>query len=127
MRLEASVTSLSWIPQGAVEGFNRLSFGLGVAHFYPPPPEVLGNLDALEAADRFRMVNRLEGTVVPLKSTVTWATVAVLSRMGAVAVLAGEHQAEQVGDEGGFLLSLNVHPAGHRQQDAPARLLLGRS
>jgi hypothetical protein len=33
MRFESSVTSLSWIPQGAVEGFNRLSFGLGVAHF----------------------------------------------------------------------------------------------
>ena len=63
MRLESSVTSLSWIPQGAVEGFNRLSFGLGVAHFDPPPPEVLGNLDELEAADRFRMVNRLEGWI----------------------------------------------------------------
>jgi hypothetical protein len=43
MRIESSVTSLSWIPQGAVEGFNRLSFGLGVAHFDPPPPEVLGS------------------------------------------------------------------------------------
>jgi hypothetical protein len=45
MRLESSVTSLSWISQGAVEGFNRLSFGLGVAHYDPPPPEVLGDLD----------------------------------------------------------------------------------
>jgi len=36
MRIESSVTSLSWIPQGAVEGFNRLSFGLGVAHYDPP-------------------------------------------------------------------------------------------
>jgi CRP-like cAMP-binding protein len=32
MRIESSVTSLSWIPQGAVEGFNRLSFGIRVAH-----------------------------------------------------------------------------------------------
>jgi hypothetical protein len=32
MRIESSVTSLSWIPLGAVEGFNRLSFGLHVAH-----------------------------------------------------------------------------------------------
>jgi hypothetical protein len=45
MRFESSVTSLSWIPQGAVEGFNRLSFGLGVAHFDSPPPEVLSDLD----------------------------------------------------------------------------------
>jgi hypothetical protein len=59
MRIESSVTSLSWIPQGAVEGFNRLSFGLGVAHYDPPPPEVLGDLDELEATDRFRFANRL--------------------------------------------------------------------
>jgi hypothetical protein len=59
MRLESSVTSLSWIPQGAVEGFNRLSFGRGVAHYDPPPPEVLGDLDDLQAHDRFRFANRL--------------------------------------------------------------------
>jgi Cyclic nucleotide-binding domain len=59
MRIESSVTSLSWIPLGAVEGFNRLSFGLRVAHFDPPPPEVLGDLDELAANDRFRFANRL--------------------------------------------------------------------
>jgi hypothetical protein len=63
MRFESSVTSLSWIPRGAVEGFNRLSFGLGVAHFDPPPPEVLGDLDELQAHDRFRFANRLEAWV----------------------------------------------------------------
>jgi hypothetical protein len=63
MRLESSVTSLSWIPKGAVEGFNRLSFGIRVAHFDPPPPEVLGDLDELQAADRFRFVNRLEAWI----------------------------------------------------------------
>jgi Cyclic nucleotide-binding domain len=59
MRIESSVTSLSWIPQGAVEGFNRLSFGLGVAHYDPPPPEVLGDLGELAANDRFRFANQL--------------------------------------------------------------------
>jgi Cyclic nucleotide-binding domain len=63
MRIESSVTSLSWIPQGAVEGFNRLSFGLRVAHYDPPPPEVLGDLDELQATDRFRFVNRLEAWI----------------------------------------------------------------
>jgi len=63
VRIESSVTSLSWIPQGAVEGFNRLSFGLGVAHYDPPPPEVLGDLDELQAHDRFRFANRLEGWI----------------------------------------------------------------
>jgi hypothetical protein len=64
MRVESSVTSLSWIPQGATEGFNRLTFGLlRVAHFDAPPPEVLGDLDELQATDRFRFANRLEAWV----------------------------------------------------------------
>ena len=63
MRIESSVTSLSWIPQGAVEGFFRLPFELGVAHYDPPPPEVLGDLDDLQATDRFRFVNRLEAWI----------------------------------------------------------------
>jgi hypothetical protein len=32
MRSESSITSLSWIPKGAVEGVFRLPFELGVAH-----------------------------------------------------------------------------------------------
>jgi Cyclic nucleotide-binding domain len=63
MRIESSVTSLSWIPLGAVEGVNRLSFGFRVAHYDRPPPEVLGDLDELEAHDRFRFVNRLEASI----------------------------------------------------------------
>jgi hypothetical protein len=63
MRMESSVTSLSWIPKGAVEGFFRLPFQVGVAHFDPPPPEVLGDLDELEATDRFRFANRLEAWI----------------------------------------------------------------
>jgi Cyclic nucleotide-binding domain len=63
MRIESSVTSLSWIPQGAVEGFNRLSFGLRVAHYDPPPPEELGDLDELQTTDRFRFANRLQAWI----------------------------------------------------------------
>ena len=63
MRIESSVTSLSWIPLGAVEGFNRLSFGLRVAHFDPPPPEELGDLDELVTSGRVRFANRLEAWV----------------------------------------------------------------
>jgi hypothetical protein len=64
MRIESSVTSVSWIPKGATEGFNRLTFGLlRVAHFDPPPPDVLGDLDELLEAGRVRFVNRLEAWV----------------------------------------------------------------
>jgi Cyclic nucleotide-binding domain len=64
MRIESSVTSVSWIPKGATEGFNRLTFGLlRVAHFDPPPPDVLGDLDELLASAHVRFVNRLEAWV----------------------------------------------------------------
>jgi Cyclic nucleotide-binding domain len=66
MRIESSVTSVSWIPKGATEGFNRLTFGLlRVAHFDPPPPDALGegDLDQLLEAGRVRFVNRLEAWV----------------------------------------------------------------
>jgi hypothetical protein len=64
MRIESSVTSVSWIPKGATEGFNRLTFGLlRVAHFDPPPPDVLGDLDELLEAGQVRFVNRLEAWV----------------------------------------------------------------
>jgi hypothetical protein len=64
MRIESSVTSVSWIPLGATEGFNRLTFGLlRVAHYDPPPPEVLGDLDELVGAGRIRFANRLEAWI----------------------------------------------------------------
>src|SRR5438034_10072130 len=64
MGIESSVTSLSWIPRGATEGFNRLTFGLlRVAHYDQPPPEVLGDLDELVRAGRVRFANRLEAWI----------------------------------------------------------------
>jgi hypothetical protein len=63
MRIESSLTPLSWIPLGATEGFNRLSFGLQVAHYDPPPPDTLGDLDELEANDRFRFANQLKAWI----------------------------------------------------------------
>lgn len=59
MRIESSVTSLSWIPSEAVKGTTRLPFEMGMAHYDPPPPDVLGDLDELRKADRFRFVNQL--------------------------------------------------------------------
>jgi hypothetical protein len=34
-----------------------------VAHFDPPPPEVLGDLDELQEHDRFRFANRLDAWI----------------------------------------------------------------
>jgi hypothetical protein len=64
MRIESSVTSVSWIPIGATEGFARLAFGLlRVAHYDPPPPEQLGDLEELVGTGRVRFANRLEAWI----------------------------------------------------------------
>ena len=64
MRIESSVTSLSWIPLWAMEGAGtELAFRLGIAHYDPPPPEKLEDLAALKAADRFRFANVLRAWI----------------------------------------------------------------
>lgn len=59
MRIESSVTSISWIPIEAVEGLAGVAFDIGLAHYDPPPPPVLEDLDAMRKADRFRFANEL--------------------------------------------------------------------
>ena len=59
VHIESSSPPCRGSHRGAVEGFNRLSFGLSVAHDDPPPPDTLGDLNELAATDRFRFVNRL--------------------------------------------------------------------
>jgi hypothetical protein len=59
MRIESSVTSVSWIPSEAVTGMTKLPFELGFTHYDNPPPDVIENLEALGAADGFRFANRL--------------------------------------------------------------------
>ncbi len=59
MRIEASVTSLSWIPSEAVTGVNKAVFGTGFTHYDDPPPDRIDDLAVLQKADRFRFANRL--------------------------------------------------------------------
>jgi hypothetical protein len=61
MRIESSVTAITWIPSEAIEGMPKLPFEIGVAHYDPPPPENLaaGDLERLRDEDRFREANRL--------------------------------------------------------------------
>lgn len=63
MRIESSVTSLSWIPSEAVTGMPRSAFEAGFTHYDDPPPDVIEDLDALRLADRFRFANRLAAWV----------------------------------------------------------------
>jgi hypothetical protein len=63
MRIESSVTSLSWIPKEAVEGMPKLPFETGIAHYDDPPPERIENLHELVEADAFREANELRGWI----------------------------------------------------------------
>ena len=64
MRVESSVTSLSWIPSEAVSGANKgMRSRSGFTHYDDPPPDVIEDLDALRDTDPFRFANRLEGWV----------------------------------------------------------------
>ena len=63
MRIESSVTAVSWIPSEAVEGLPKIPFTIGVAHYDDPPPDVIEDLDALREADAFREANELRAFV----------------------------------------------------------------
>jgi Cyclic nucleotide-binding domain len=63
VRIEKSVTSVTWIPSDAISGMPKLPFEMGVAHYDDPPPDKLEDLEALRAADAFREANELRAWV----------------------------------------------------------------
>jgi Cyclic nucleotide-binding domain len=63
VRIESSVTAISWIPSEAVEGLPKLPFTMGVAHYDDPPPDVIEDLDAMREADAFREANELRAFI----------------------------------------------------------------
>jgi quercetin dioxygenase-like cupin family protein len=65
MRIEKSVTAVTWIPSEAIEGMPKLPFELGVTHYDQPPPDRLGegDLERLREEDRFREANHLRAWI----------------------------------------------------------------
>jgi hypothetical protein len=63
MRIESSVTAITWIPSEAIKGMPKLPFELGVAHYDEPPPDVLEDIDALRERDAFREANELKAFI----------------------------------------------------------------
>lgn len=61
MRIESSVTAISWIPADAIDGLPKLPFELGVRRYDSAPPDRLepGDVERLCDQDRFRHANRL--------------------------------------------------------------------
>jgi mannose-6-phosphate isomerase-like protein (cupin superfamily) len=71
VRIESSVTAISWIPSEAIEGPSKIPFQFGVTHYDQPPPDVIDDLEELGKTDRFREANELrafievqDGTIV---------------------------------------------------------------
>jgi hypothetical protein len=64
MRIESSVTSVSWIPSEAVTGaVLKGTFESGFTHYDEPPPDELDDLEELRAEGRFRFANHLAAWV----------------------------------------------------------------
>jgi len=63
VRIESSVTSISWIPSEAIEGPSKIPFEFGVTHYDPPPPDTIDDLEELRKQDRFREANELRAFI----------------------------------------------------------------
>ena len=64
MRIESSVTSISWIPSEAISSLAaKMPFEKGIAHYDVPPPDKVTDLDELRQADRFRFANELRAFI----------------------------------------------------------------
>ena len=89
MRIEQTVTSLSWIPSEAVTGVNKAVFESGFTHYDAPPPDVLYDLDEMARDDQFRFANRLRGWIEVADGAIRDAGYVDGSVMGATAVRLG--------------------------------------
>ena len=65
MRIESSITAISWIPSEAIEGITKLPFEAGLFHYDAPPPDQLDEsaLDRLHKEDAFREANHLRAWI----------------------------------------------------------------
>jgi hypothetical protein len=63
VRIESSVTSISWIPSEAIAGLSKVPFEMGVTHYDQPPPDRIDDLEELRRTDRFREANELRAFV----------------------------------------------------------------
>lgn len=60
MRVESSVTSISWIPSEAIQSvLVAMPFEVGIGRYDPPPPEVIEDFDELKRSEGFRFANLL--------------------------------------------------------------------
>ena len=91
MRIEASAACLSWIPPTAVEGAFGLPFGLGIAHYDDPPPDVVPDINVLLAADAIRFANQLRAWIDVDDGRILRYGMSGGGRLGSTTVRLGSH------------------------------------
>jgi Cyclic nucleotide-binding domain len=92
MRIESSVTSVSWIPLGAVERLARLPFEWGIAQYDEPPPDELVDLRRLRAANGFRFANELRAWVDVEGGRITASGQSGGGHLGGTVIRLGGHE-----------------------------------
>ena len=92
MRIESSVTAVSWIPSEAIEGMTRLPFDMGLFHYDDPPPDHIQDLDALHDKDAFREANELRAWIVVEDGKITSYGHAGRSLIGSTRLKIGPRQ-----------------------------------
>jgi hypothetical protein len=68
VRIERSITTVSWIPSDLLEGMGKIATRMKLAHHDPPPPDSLGDdipaaIEDLRANDRMRFANQLRAYI----------------------------------------------------------------
>lgn len=68
MRIERSISTVSWIPSDLLEGMGKIATRMKMAHHDPPPPDSLGSdvpasIERLRVADGFRFANQLRAFI----------------------------------------------------------------
>ena len=63
MKIESSVTSISWIPSAAIAGVTRVPFEAGVTHYDDPPPDRWDDLDSVLGPEGARFANDLQAWI----------------------------------------------------------------
>ena len=91
MRIESSVTSVSWIPSEAVTGLSKSAFESGITHYDEPLPDQIDDLESLRVADRFRFANRLAAWIEVDDGRIVDAGYSGGGAIGATTVRLGSH------------------------------------
>lgn len=63
MRVEQTVTSVSWIPSEAVTGLNKAIFEAGFTHYDDPPPDRVDDLEGMARDDKFRFAQQMHAWI----------------------------------------------------------------